>query len=394
MNHSDIAALMKGAAPAIRDFVASAMQPLVERISELERQLEAQRSVDHAEAIRAAVASAIGDMPKPSDGKDADPAEIVRLVNDAVARIPAAENGKDADPDVIRAMVGEAVAALPPAPAGKDVDMTEVERLITESVGRAASGIEPREPSPEMVRTIVGEEVAKLPPAEPGRDATPPTADELRAIVAPLVQDAVAALPVPQDGKSVTVDDVAPLVRDAVAAAVKEIPTPKDGAPGKLPVAKAWAEGVSYEGEVRTHKGALWQASKDTGREPGHDDWTCLAAAGADGRDADQIDICGTYDPGKTYRRLNIVALNGGAFIAKTDEPGECPGEGWQVIAMRGKPGQPGQAIKGDPGKGIKGDAGPRVVSLSADGDGVLTLVNGDGTKVECDLYPLLAKVN
>ena len=180
----------------------------------------------------------------------------------------------------------------------------------------------------------------------------------------------------------------------AVAAAVKEIPAPKDGLPGKLPAAKAWEEAVHYEGDVRTHKGALWQAAKDTGREPGHEDWICLAAAGEPGRNADQIDICGTYDPGKTYRRLNVVALNGGAFIAKNDEPGECPGEGWQVIAMRGKPGQPGQAIKGDPGKSIKGDAGPGVVSLSADGDGVLTLVNGDGTTVECDLYPLLSKVS
>lgn len=343
MNHSDIAALMKGAAPAIRDFVASAMQPLVDRISELERQLESAQAVDHKDAIASAVA-------------------------DAVANIPA-------------------------APAGKDADMAEVERMIAVSVGRAVSEIEPREPDAEQIRSMIAEEVAKLPPAEPGKPAEPPTADELRDLMAPLVKDAVGALPKAQDGQSVTVEDLAPVVADEVAKAMAAIPAPKDGAPGKLPIAKTWSDGVHYEGDVRTHNGALWQAVKDTGREPGNEDWICLAAAGEAGRDADQIDICGTYDPGKTYRRLNIVALNGGAFMAKSDDPGECPGEGWQVIAMRGKPGQPGQSIKGDPGRGIKGEPGPAVVSLHVDGDGLLTLTNGDGTSVECDFYPLLSKV-
>src|SRR5690606_41917233 len=71
------------------------------------------------------------------------------------------------------------------------------------------------------------------------------------------------------DLKSVTVQDIAPLVDEAVSKAVAAIPAPKDGAPGKLPIAKEWSDGVHYEGDVRTHKGALWQAVKDTGREIG-----------------------------------------------------------------------------------------------------------------------------
>ena len=63
---------------------------------------------------------------------------------------------------------------------------------------------------------------------------------------------------------------------------------------------------------------------------------------------------------------LEIVALNGSSFIAKIDEPGPCPGDGWQLIASAGKPGKPG--MKGDRGeagpKGEKGEAGLPAVHI------------------------------
>jgi hypothetical protein len=55
------------------------------------------------------------------------------------------------------------------------------------------------------------------------------------------------------------------------------------------------------------------------------------------------------------YRALVIVALNGGAFIARHDDPGPCPGEGWQLIARQGARGVAGQ--KGE--RGEKGERGP-----------------------------------
>jgi hypothetical protein len=68
--------------------------------------------------------------------------------------------------------------------------------------------------------------------------------------------------------------------------------------------------------------------------------------------------IKGTYNETGAYRFLNIVALNGSSFIAKCDEPGPCPGDGWQLIASAGKPGKPG--IKGERGEpGEKGERGP-----------------------------------
>jgi hypothetical protein len=110
--------------------------------------------------------------------------------------------------------------------------------------------------------------------------------------------------------------------------------------------------------------------------------------AGADGR---SFEVRGTYDGATAYRALDVVALGGGAFAARLDDPGPCPGEGWQLIARQGKPGE-----KGDRGpKGDRGDPGPAAaafVALDISEEGLLTLRLGDGSTVSCDLYPILIK--
>jgi len=112
------------------------------------------------------------------------------------------------------------------------------------------------------------------------------------------------------------------------------------GPAGKLPTVRAWqADQVHYEGAVVTHAGATWQASKDTGQEPGGRDWVCLASAGRDGRTPR---VRGTYhDAVDDYQMLDLVALDGACFIARKDSPGTCPGEDWQLIARQGKRGLP-----------------------------------------------------
>jgi hypothetical protein len=49
--------------------------------------------------------------------------------------------------------------------------------------------------------------------------------------------------------------------------------------------------------------------------------------------------ICGTYDVEKTYHALDVVTLNATWFAAKHDNPGPCPGAGWQAgpTGKRGK---------------------------------------------------------
>jgi hypothetical protein len=114
-------------------------------------------------------------------------------------------------------------------------------------------------------------------------------------------------------------------------------PRGEQGPPGKLPLVKLWMpETVYYEGDVVAYDGGMFQAMCDTGQPPSHAHWICLAAAGRDGK---TIAVRGTFDESVSYRRLDVVALNGGSFIALKDAPGPCPGPGWQLIASQGKRG-------------------------------------------------------
>jgi len=53
------------------------------------------------------------------------------------------------------------------------------------------------------------------------------------------------------------------------------------------------------------------------------------------------------------YRRLDVVAFNGGSFVALKDAPGPCPGPGWQLLASQGKRGAAGE-------RGERGERGPQ----------------------------------
>jgi len=80
------------------------------------------------------------------------------------------------------------------------------------------------------------------------------------------------------------------------------------------------------------------------------------------GRNASTPVVRGTFSEGESYSHLNIVALNGSSFVARMDNPGACPGDGWQLIASAGKPGKPGP-------RGEQGPAGiTKVVTISIKG--------------------------
>ena len=130
-------------------------------------------------------------------------------------------------------------------------------------------------------------------------------------------------------------------------------PAGPPGAPGKLPVVRAWTDQIHYDGDVVTHLGATWQARCDTGRPPPHEDWICLATAG---RDGNSLRVKGTWNPDTKYAALDVVALGGSSFMARADDPGPCPGDGWQLIASAGRQGKPGP--QGD--RGLPGTSGER----------------------------------
>jgi hypothetical protein len=138
------------------------------------------------------------------------------------------------------------------------------------------------------------------------------------------------------------------------------------GPPGKLPAVAPWFEGVHYLGTVVAHRGATYQACRDTGREPGNgsDDWQELAGRGADGHTWEMI---GVWNAAKAdYRRGNVVAMDGGTFVAVKDAPGACPGDDWRQITTRGKPGPKGDAGGRGP-IGPPGAPGPAIIGWKLD---------------------------
>ena len=166
-------------------------------------------------------------------------------------------------------------------------------------------------------------------------------------------------------------------------------PPGPEGPPGKLEMVSSWEDRVHYEGAVVSHAGAMWQAQRDTGRSPPSEDWLCLVAAGRDGTDGRSFTIRGTWNDHSKYRSLDVVIFGGASFAARCDDPGPCPGEGWQMIASQGKRGQPGETGP----RGERGPPGPRLVTVTIDDEGLLVLANDDGSIVTCDLYPVLMKV-
>jgi hypothetical protein len=65
--------------------------------------------------------------------------------------------------------------------------------------------------------------------------------------------------------------------------------------------------------------------------------------------------IRGTYDPNNKYDLGDVVARDGGSFMAKFTGPGPCPGPGWQLIAKQGARGIAGE-------RGPAGKDAPRIV--------------------------------
>lgn len=358
--------------------------------------------------VDAAVSSAVAGLPAPRDGRDADPEEMGRMIAAAVAeameRVPVPKDGVglagamiDRAGQLVVTMSDGSVRELGVV-VGRDGDPASSEsvaEMVRGEVARAVEHLEALGPSvdpdllPGLVEKAVAEAMEQIPVPKDGKDVDP---EEVREMVAETVRSTVEALPAPQngkDGRSVTIDDVRPMLEEMVDA----IPRPKDGRDGTdgcLPIVKAWTDSVHYAGEVVVRDGSTYQAVRDTGQAPPHEDWICIAAAGLDGADGRSFTVRGTYADGETYSALDVVALNGASFVARRDDPGACPGDGWQIIAMQGKQGKPGRTgDRGAPGNPVTAS----VVAARISNDGVITLTNADGSEVECDLHPILSKL-
>jgi hypothetical protein len=143
----------------------------------------------------------------------------------------------------------------------------------------------------------------------------------------------------------------------------------------RLPSVKEWEpDTVHYTGDVVVRDGNVYQARRDTGTAPAadHPHWILLARAGHDGCDGLSPNVCGAFDPGKKYWRLDIVEFRGASYVARCDDPGACPGDddtGWQLLSRGGPRGDTGtvgpRGRKGE--RGARGEDAPTIVNWTLD---------------------------
>lgn len=113
---------------------------------------------------------------------------------------------------------------------------------------------------------------------------------------------------------------------------------------------------------------------------------------GADGKDAYAGEVKGVFSEEETYLARDIVKFDGSSWIAKTDEPGPIPGDGWVQLASKGKRGDRGE--KGERGaEGKHGMNGAQPIALAIDSETMeFRMILDNGEECAADFYPI-AKV-
>lgn len=125
----------------------------------------------------------------------------------------------------LRAENAELTARLRALESG-GFDLSAVKQLVVEAVAEIPAPRDGTSVTLDDVLPLIAGEVERAVGALPApRDGTSVTIDDVR----PLLDAAIEALPAPKDGTSITLDDVAPLIAGEVERAVAALPTPKDG---------------------------------------------------------------------------------------------------------------------------------------------------------------------
>lgn len=263
---------------AMGALVKEATAPLLQRIDQLEKQLEA-ISVPSAADVAALV-------------------DVETLAKSAAALVPKAENGTSVTADDVRLLIDEliskAVAALPAAEKGKDADM----EVLKSHVGELVKGIQPAAPLPapsvEEIAATFERRFSDLTLSweRQARDTFEKAADRM-----PKPKDGRDALnledfdlTLADDGRTVTVKMHAGetiIEKSVKIAAVIDRETFKhDGTYEK-------GDGVSYGG-------SFWIAKCDAPKGvpgSGETDWRCAVKKGRDGKDLREN--ASTFDPAK-----------------------------------------------------------------------------------------------
>lgn len=393
MDHRDLAAMARAVGPVLAD----ALAPLAKRLDEMENRVRslpapapdnseeiadlrnAFRDLNEGFSTRAAaivgeqlpelivptvervaeVERQIKEVPTPRDGKDADPAEIERMVSAEVER-------RLAD------IVERAAKAVPPPENGRDADPADIARMVSDALDNAREGI--AKAAAELI------DVPHPDPGPPGRDVD---MDVVRETIAEHVKAAVAEIPVPKDGRDgvdgqkgdpgvpgkdgvgmagLLIDRAGDLVATMTDGTVRSLGpiVGKDGAPGTDgQPGKDGRDGFGFED--------MTEELADDGRT--------LIRRYVRGDEVKEFRHSlavvldrGVYREGESYAKGDAVSFGGSLFIAQeptTDKPETT--KAWRLAVKRGRDGKEGgKGDKGDPG--APGRAGKDLTQVGPDG--------------------------
>lgn len=215
----------------------------------------------------------------------------------------------------------------------------------------------------EIVKGQVQSDLAEIRATIEAWSAPKPDLEVIRGVVETAVSEAISAIPVPKDGKSVTIEDVTPLIKSEVDKRVGELPKPKDGNDGR--------DGLDVKDLFRADGGHLIAVmsdgtTKDLGQFVGKD-----GAPGQDGKDGigfDDLDLVedasglslkfikgdtvksfplpvvidrGVFRDGQTYHKGSGVTWGGRYWIAQettSDKPDG--GKSWRLAVNKGRDGK------------------------------------------------------
>lgn len=193
-------------------------------------------------------------------------------------------------PDV-KSLVADAMDNIAPP------ELPDIGKMVSEAVAAIPVPVDGKSVTIEdvtpLLQQMVDDAVGRIPAPKDGKDYDP-------EVLHQAVCDAVSAIPVPADGKSVTVDDVTPMLKSLVDDAVANIALPE---PPELPdIGKMVAEAVAEIPEAKP---------------------------GDDGRDALQLEVLPSIDSSKSYDRGTYATHDGGLWRAYEKTHGM---RGWECV--------------------------------------------------------------
>lgn len=365
MTADDLAVVVRGMTPVVREYVDAQVAPLLKHIATLEQRL--------------AVAEVRPMIPGPA-GEDAEPVDVDDVVDAAVekikALIPEPQNGRDGRDGV-------------DGKDGKDAEPVDLDALAVKAAALIDRPKDGRDADPVDLEAVAKAAAALIPTPADGKDATVDP-DLLADMVATHVARAVASLEPPKDGTSVTVEDVAPLIAREVEKAVAALPVPKDGVgvvtmlqdrQGHLivtlsdgqtkDVGQIAGRDVDMDAVLKAVEDTLASWPKPTNGIDGkdgmgfddlsfaHDDHGRLLLKLQRGDVVKTVLVPCVVDRGvwradEAYLKGDAVTWGGSVFIAQVDAPTTKPetSKEWRLAVKRGDKGTPGQnGHDGTPGR-------------------------------------------